>query len=941
MAVLLAFGVVADRNRRAWLVETGEEIDHDGPEGAAVVLGDRDSDPARVAIACADLAGLIEHGGTVIAGAGIDLGEGFVSARLAGASGDRRDAVLAALRVLKLGGAWRLGERTATLVALFGVTATKPVGAAAEQAIGEGRWAAVLLASAAAELLGPEQLVRVLELRSPEGVDPMPEVVPSVLAANLRQVLERYSRPRRLELVLDLWRRVCAWQVGELARDRLIASHDLTVLDALRARYREYDEAEIVKLVQNSNAGPLTMVAAIRFRPTWRTLWKPSVERLIQDAVSATVLLRAAVAVHELGVVAGLARVREEIATVSALYTKNELERAQRGDAQSDSSGLLPARPGVHVREIDARLRQQAQGAAFERFVRTRLRTALAYALIVADRCRTLLGQEIPREVLPEAWDSEALREWRAVAGHTARIAPTDWHYEPLVRRGRPSLADRLAADAAAVERASDLVWIAELADAMARARGHAAAVAEGYYRVPEFDTDPARPQPHPLTPRAESIPLAVAGAAQLLALGAIAPQRCRDWDELCGALMGSGAVAAALSSEFEVDESVLARDGEVLPGTTLRVQIARNAAHLAEWSDYMGNCIAGPWYQDQAVRGLSILVAVRDESGVIAANAELRRVAGGYAMSEIAGRFNNQPDAALRQAFRVWVETLRGAEPEAEPAELDTVAPPARARRGTHNPVRDLEPVLREAARKAMVDSEPALRTLVALAGDTDGDPKTLTALRRSTADRLTRLCADHLDAHPAALPRLWTATGTRPLAAALDALAPTLLDRYPRLRTLPTDAPLPSKVLRALVKDPDIATARSMDLVAQRVRAAFGRLARRGDRSFTHALAQHPTADLLCPLILMTTCAPTHAVPVVSISDPHAITVPGFPVTDLSDHHGPWQSAWPAAHELGLLDTDREVFWTRIATHGLLVPAAWLGSGGWPTLWSRAHTK
>ncbi|MGW4249559.1 hypothetical protein, partial [Nocardia sp. NPDC004722] len=222
MAVRLAFGLVAERDRHAWLIETGEVVGHDGPEGAAVVLGPRDSDSVRVAIACADLAGLVELGGVVIAGAGIDLGDGFVSARLAGASGDRRDAVLAALRVLKLGGAWRLGERGATLVALFGVTATKPVGAAAEQAIGEGHWAPVLLASAAAELLGPEQLVRVLALRAPDDVDPIPDGAPSVLAAHLRRVLEPYSPRRRLDLVLDLWKQVCDRQLADADRRLLI-----------------------------------------------------------------------------------------------------------------------------------------------------------------------------------------------------------------------------------------------------------------------------------------------------------------------------------------------------------------------------------------------------------------------------------------------------------------------------------------------------------------------------------------------------------------------------------------------------------------------------------------------------------------------------------------------------------------------------------------------
>ncbi|WP_157184861.1 hypothetical protein [Nocardia niigatensis] len=940
MAVLLAFGVVAERDRRAWLVETGEEIDHDGPEGAAVVLGGRDSDPARVAIACADLAGLIELGGTVIAGAGIDLGEGFVSARLAGAGGDRRDAVLAALRVLKVGGGWRLGERTATLVALFGVTATKPVGAAAEQAIGEGRWAAVVLASAAADLLGPEQLVRVLELRAPDGIDPVPDGAASVLAANLRRVLEQYSRPGRLELVLDLWAEVCARQQGVLERERLVASNDLSGLEALRERHRQFDERRMIELARGANSATLTLLEAIRFRPTWRTLWKHCVERLIQDALAATVLLRAAVAVREVGVVAGIDRVRDEIAVVSGMLSRRDLQSAAY---TVDELNALPARPAVHVREIDAWLRQQQpRNTAYERFVRARMRTALAYATVVQERCRALLVQEIPATSLPENWDSESLRAWRAVAGYTAQRAPQDWHCAPLAPTlGRPSLSMRLAENPTAAERAGDLLWLADLADAMAQARGHDAAVLEYDFRVPVFDTNPPARQPDPLTPRSDSIPLAVAGAAQLLDLGAAAPARCREWARLCAGLMGSGVVAAALSSEFEIAEPVLEHDGGLLPGTALRIQIARTAARLAEWSDYMGNCIAGHWYQTRAVRGRSILIALRDERDVLQVNAELRRTGRGWAVTEIAGRFNEDPDPAVRQAVRDWAATLPAEEPEAGSAEVLNVEPPARARRSAPDPVREVGPALHEAVRKAMVDSEAALRVLAALAGDPDGDPKTLTTLRRSGVDRLSGLCAAFLGAEPAALPALWAATGSRPLTAAIESLDAALLARYPRLHTITDDAPIPSKRLRALVKEPDIANARSMNLVAQRVRAALGRLARRVDPAFTHALVRQPVADLLCPLILATTCAPTPTGPVTSISAPRATTVPGYPTTSLSDPDGPWLTAWPAALELGSPDPGRDnaIFWNHIADHGLLIPTAYLTPGGWPALWSRAH--
>jgi hypothetical protein len=72
------------------------------------------------------------------------------------------------------------------------------------------------------------------------------------------------------------------------------------------------------------------------------------------------------------------------------------------------------------------------------------------------------------------------------------------------------------------------------------------------------------------------------------------------------------------------------------------------------------------------------------------------------------------------------------------------------------------------------------------------------------------------------------------------------------------------------------------------------------------------------------------------VRLSTAGTTAVPGFPTTDLFDEHGPWQHALAAAADLG---APVELFGQRIAEHGLLVPAALLDKGGWPTLWRRAH--
>src|SRR5262245_56497629 len=130
VSVRLADGVVAGRDLGVWASGPGGARVEAGtarlPVGTAVAVGPaaEAAEDTEVDRALAQLGALVAAGGVVAAGAGVDLGGGFRSARLAGARGDRRDAVLAALRVLGVAGAPRLGERAAVLVALFGPAAT-------------------------------------------------------------------------------------------------------------------------------------------------------------------------------------------------------------------------------------------------------------------------------------------------------------------------------------------------------------------------------------------------------------------------------------------------------------------------------------------------------------------------------------------------------------------------------------------------------------------------------------------------------------------------------------------------------------------------------------------------------------------------------------------------------------------------------------------------
>jgi hypothetical protein len=142
-----------------------------------------------------------------------------------------------------------------------------------------------------------------------------------------------------------------------------------------------------------------------------------------------------------------------------------------------------------------------------------------------------------------------------------------------------------------------------------------------------------------------------------------------------------------------------------------------------------------------------------------------------------------------------------------------------------------------------------------------------------------------------------------------------------------LAVGGPLP-RSLRALVRRVEIAPAYAMDVVARAVRAAMGELM--GEELLARSVARRPTPELLCALVIAHTASST--VDAVRLVPPGTTEVPGFPATDLLDPDGPWQQAIPVAAELGAAVD-------QFGEQGLLVPAALLGRGGWPALWSRAH--
>ena len=227
------------------------------PRGTPVAVGPAVAGEAAGAAARELLSELVAAAGTVAADAGVDLGNGFRSARLDGivsraeghGGGDRRDAVLAVLGVPRF--AERLGPPAALLVALFGPEATRPLGAATLRAIDEGQWAVLRFAVAAAGVLGPEQVAEVLRLRAPRGVDPFPDGLASLTGAQLGVVLAPYETRRRLTLLTGLWERVCATRAAVQRRERLLGSQEpfRALASDLRERWAADENARIERAV--------------------------------------------------------------------------------------------------------------------------------------------------------------------------------------------------------------------------------------------------------------------------------------------------------------------------------------------------------------------------------------------------------------------------------------------------------------------------------------------------------------------------------------------------------------------------------------------------------------------------------------------------------------------------------------------------------------------
>jgi hypothetical protein len=962
MSVRLAFGVTTGPGLRCWLPVPGGRAtavdDRAGARtpGSPVAIGPAGADPETVREAIKQLTVLTSDGTEVAAGAGVDLGAGFTSARLAGAPGDRRDAVLAALKVLGAHGAHRLGDRSGILVALFGLSATKRVGAAANTAIVELRWAALQLASAVSDLLGPEQLERVLELRALNGINPFPRGAASTLADHLSRILTRYPRPRRLALIVSLWQHVCAQL---LDRQRLVKLPSTQTradrIGRLRERHRDHFDEPILQQLTWAIGGFPTLAATARWQPPpWWTARE--LTHLLHDAIAATALLRFARTLPDEGLTVAAQKHRGELVAADACLTDGERTAATR---RRQGAYSHPARPGRYVHDLLQPLRPgRTITKKTETYVKERVAMARNYGVVVLDAV-TELAEGVDERPLHnwgdpgKPWQANWLRQWRAAAGF--RRAPGGWEQPPLADAHadgpKQTLAQRMAADPAAdpvsLEAPHDLLWYADLADALAPFYGNEAANVRYEQPAPVLDYTTPAPPPEPIRPRADSVPLAAAGVAQLVAFGATPPPRCGSWSELVDGVSSDAAVAEASVGAFPAPPEISAFDKQVVPGTVLTVELGREPRQLAEWSNYMGNCIGDSWHAEQAHRGQCVLMALRDGTdGRIVANLDIRRRTSGWQVHELRARFNDTLDPALEEHVTRWVHALTPPEPPTlAPASR---VPPVRSRGGASRrstagrlPTELTAALTTEVQRAlATTPATSARRTYAVLArglgrhgqpADFEPDAAVI-ALKRLDPAQHVELLRTALDAG-VDISALWRATRVRTLTAAVERLDPRLRE-YDRLTTLTGQPPFP-RTLRALVRRPEIAPAYAMDVVARAVRKAMGELV--GSEALARSVARRPSPELVCALVIATTCAiPSTVDDTVRLVAPGTTAVPGFPTTDLMDEHGPWRNALAAAADLG---APMELFGQRTAEHGLLVPAALLDKGGWPTLWRRAH--
>ena len=940
--IRLSGGIVLAGSQRVWLADDpGQEVDGTRPwPGAPVLVGPAGAGRAEVARARREAGRLLAGGGPVAAAAGIDVGGGFRTARLEGGGEARRDAVLAAMELLGPEGMDSIGSRDSLLVALFGARATKRVGAAAVAALAGGARSALRLAVAASDVLGPEQLEQVLRFEAPAAIEPVPQGTTGQLSEQLTTLLAPFPPRRRLVLVRSVWDEAVAWQRSSVAKARARRrKFSPARRDALLKQVRREDNRWWRQHATRQNGDRAGDAFLLRWVPG-PSVWAAALQRAYQECVAATVLLRVTMAAEEQPVVDAVLGLLDHLAYAGTAHVA-ELENRVEGLLQAGApAGVAAERAWSLARAV---VLASEPGGPLPPDTPARLNTHLRHgcelALAVLTSTVDLLDAVRGRSVTP--MDPSATHEWRRLAGFVRD--PHQW-FDAL--DDHDLLGDRLAGggDPASVERIEDGLWFADLADVVASWFGHERAdvsVGGATWAQAAFEESP----PDPGAPSTESVTLAVAGAAQLAALGAHPGARPGDWPALVADLVAD-AERLGLDEKLTLPSDVAAWDGRQLTGTELRIEVARTAKQLTEWGNYMGNCIAG--YAGDAGRRFA-LVALRDAGGKLVANVSLQLRHARWVVDQARGRFNDDLTADLDDAVARWARDLRT---------------PSEGRNATRPAARDLPPApARGRRRRGGSGREAVLRAAAELGqaiGDLDTDPRldwTLQTVRPiaaevgwggDAADRLgpfgavarLRRPAPLADAAGRALDagvplaELWEATAGRPLGAALDRLGAG----GPDLRRLaePTVPPL----LRLALRDARVASARTVELASRRIRVALFELLALGDARLDRAVAARPHTGFVATAVLVLTAghepdgARFDSIPVAGDG-----ALPGRPRTTLTGAGGAWADALGSAQEVGVAPARLDEVLAGAPGGHLLVPAAWLPAGGWPAFWGRAH--
>ena len=993
-SVRLANGVLAATGEEAWLAwPYGQPIagaprgSAPPPSGAPVVLGPRTARPGTVVTALVALDVLLREAGLAACGAAVDLGNGFRSGRLAGAVEERRDAVLAALRGLGAQNAHRLGDRATVLTALCGPRATRRVGAALQRAAADGRWAAIHLAVAASDVLGPEQVEKILGLQDPAGVDPIPGGLPSALAGQLGEVLAPYPPARRLTLLLDLWERVLAsprpdrpsirlmaGQLGEEQVEQVLLARrgvrDAWVLDHLAAIGGPQRWGVTTRWPQRADDAMWTHSLAGRQNP----FAAEESRRLLADTLAVLALTATALAAARRPVTEAL------VGHARTLAMSIHPEAAPEGGVYLDCAlaGPMPTpgRPGHLV----ARLAVAAVGATawdFDRDFNLHRWTALRgdprwappvglfadcagvfgecgrHHRDVARFARPLLaqayaqGRAVLADLVARFYEDDHPLPHGQLASRWARACGWDAHDATGVGNRRPPYA---TCDC-------NGWWILALADNLAdleqgprlapdwRGGGLPWDAVAGEAEEPGGDDEQRAPL--------DSVPGAVAAATQLLRWGASPPPRPTTWAELADGLWQ----AAPIAAPFQVPLEIAAWHGRTLPGSDLSIQVARGYTDLNAWAAYMGNCIAG--YAEEGESGECVLLAFREADGTIAANVDLHHGRSRWYADEARGRFNQHLSADVDAPLKAWIAALPGTRtlPGA-----DADDPPVRVvrapRAGRAAPARRPRPnvavltarqSLAEAAEKHRVAClsvhGPVLVEIAArLAPHPPDDAEAaVIVLTRARQAQVSTAVAESLA--DVGLATIWAATGPRPLRAALDALDPSVAGLL-NAGTLADPGPV-SPNLRAVANLDPVKRARKLENAQRAVRAAIGTLVRAADPRVDDAIATRPRPGPVCAAILALNAWPADiAVPrpriAIAVGDGGA--VPGHPASSLLDDKGPWAEGWRAAAELdpAALPTALVALRIRVEAGELAafeVPDSWLAGRRWSTLWARAH--